>query len=128
MYETLIKAHGGLAMLAVLLSLGWTGVALAGPSGAAGMVTGIRKVVYIGAVAVTSLVGLLGLVLVGLRPDWAGSAFTWIGLATLVFYPILGARSRRAHAAGQKGAAIGLSVAMLLLLLVTYWVMMAKPF
>lgn len=128
MYETLVKAHGGLAILALLLSLGWTGVALAGPSGAVARVGGLRKAVYIGAVAITSLVGLLGLVLVGFNPDWAGQVFTWVGIAVLVAYPILGAKSRRAHAGGEKAAAIGLSVAMLAILAITYWLMLAKPF
>ncbi|MAU94673.1 MAG: hypothetical protein CMP81_02115 [Fulvimarina sp.] len=128
MYETLVKAHGGLALLALLLSLGWTGVALTAPSGAVSAVSGMRKGVYVGAVALTSLVGLLGVVLLAMMPDWAGQAFTWVGLVVLVAYPILGARSRRAYAGGDKGQAIGLSLAMLAILVFTYWVMVAKPF
>ena len=49
-------------------------------------------------------------------------------LIGLVAYPILGARSRRAYAGGDKGMAIGLSLAMLAILVFTYWVMVAKPF
>ncbi|MBO0903950.1 hypothetical protein [Jiella sonneratiae] len=128
MYETLVKAHGGLAMLALLLSLGWTGVALAGPSGAVAAVAGWRKAVYVGAVAIVSLVGLLGLGLVGFNPDWAGQIFTWVGIVVLVAYPILGAKSRRAYASGEKGTAIGLSIAMLALVVLAYFVMTAKPF
>ncbi|MCE7029816.1 hypothetical protein [Jiella avicenniae] len=128
MYEILVKAHGGLALLALLLSIGWTGVALTAPSGAVSAVGGMRKLVYVAAVALTSLVGLLGLVLLAMMPDWAGQAFTWVGLAVLVAYPILGARSRRAYAAGEKTTAIGLSVAMLALVVLAYGVMVAKPF
>ncbi|WAP70270.1 hypothetical protein [Jiella pelagia] len=128
MYETLVKAHGGLALLALLLSLGWTGVTLTAPSGVVSAVSGMRKGVYVGAVALTSLVGLLGVVLLAMMPDWAGQAFTWVGLVVLVAYPILGARSRRAYAGGDKGQAIGLSLAMLAVLVFTYWVMVAKPF
>ncbi|TFF21620.1 hypothetical protein E3C22_13050 [Jiella endophytica] len=128
MYEILVKAHGGLAMLALLASLGWTGVTLAAPSGAVTTVGGLRKVVYVAAVAITSLVGLIGLVLVGFNPDWAGHAFTWVGLAVLVLYPICGAKSRRAFANGKKGTAIGLSIAMLALVAVAYALMVAKPF
>lgn len=128
MYETLVKAHGGLALLALLLSLGWTGVTLTAPSGIVSAVSGMRKGVYVGAVALTSLVGLLGVVLLAMMPDWAGQAFTWVGLVVLVAYPILGARSRRAYAGGDKGMAIGLSLAMLAILVFTYWVMVAKPF
>ncbi|NDW07206.1 hypothetical protein [Jiella pacifica] len=128
MYETLVKAHGGLAMLALLLSIGWTGVALTAPSGAVSAVGGMRKAVYVGAVALTSLVGVLGLVLVAMMPEWMGQVFTWVGLAVLVGYPILGAKSRRAYAAGEKTTAIGLSVAMLALVVFVYWVMVAKPF
>ena len=128
MYELLVKAHGGLALLALLLSIFWVGVAMSAPSGAVTTVSGMRKGVYVGAVALTSLVGVLGVVLLAMMPSWAGQAFTWVGLVVLVAYPILGAKSRRAYASGQKGTAIGLSVAMLALVVIVYGLMVAKPF
>jgi len=128
MYEILVKAHGGLAMLALLLTLAWGGVALATPSAGQATMGGVKKAVYIGAVALTSLVGLLGLILALMAPAWFGAVFTWVGIAVLVAYPIAGARSRRALAAGNMGMAAGLSVVMLVLVAITYWLMLAKPF
>ena len=129
MYEILVKAHGGLAMLALLLSLGWTGVTLAASNQATGAAFGgLRKGVYIGAVALTSLVGVLGLVLLIFLPEWLGQIFTWIGVGVLIAYPMVGARSRRALVAGDKAQAIGFSLAMTAMVIIAYGAMVAKPF
>ncbi len=123
MYAMLLTAHVGLAVLAVLLTLGWAAIVVA-PSAGPGRPS---RLVYIGAMASTGLVGVTGLI-AAFAGGFATMAFPWIGLVAIAGHGFAGVRSRRFLAADRKSAAIGAAALQVVLLLVAYGVMTAKPF
>lgn len=128
MYELFNHAHKGLAMLSVLLTMGWAGVALTASRAVAGLGRPYR-LVYAGAMVTTGLVGLSGLVLVAAgKGIWLSQAFPWLGLAAIVGHGIAGARSRRALLAGERVPAVAAGALQLLLLVAAYGLMTLKPF
>ena len=123
MYALLLKAHVGVAVLALLLTLGWGAIVVAtaaGPSRSS-------RLVYIGAMASTGLTGVTG-VIAAFAGGFATMAFPWIGLVAVAGHGVAGARSRRFLAADRKSAAIAAAALQVALLLVAYGVMTAKPF
>ena len=123
MYAMLLMAHVGLAVLALLLTLGWTAFVVAASPGRGRP----SRLVYIGAIASTGLVGVTGIVL-AFAGGFATMAFPWIGLVAVAGHGFAGARSRKFLAADRKGAAIAAAALQVVLLLVAYGVMTAKPF
>jgi hypothetical protein len=123
MYALLLMSHAGLAVLALLLTLGWAALVVAGSVGPSRW----SRPVYSGAMASTGLVGVTGLIL-AFAGGFAKMAFPWIGLVAVVGHALAGARSRRFLAADRKGAAIAAVALQVALLLVAYGVMSAKPF
>ncbi len=119
-------AHSGLAMLSVLLTLAWAGIVVAFPGGAT-TIGGVRKGVYIGAMAITGLVGLTGLIAVAMSP-YLTMWFPWLGLLAVMVHGWAGAKGRRALVAQGKGRAIGMAVVQLAVLVIAYGLMTAKPF
>lgn len=122
MYAILLKAHIGLAVLALLLTLGWA--ALVAASAGRGRSS---RLVYIGAMASTGLVGVTG-VIAAFAGGFATMAFPWIGLVAIAGHGFAGARSRRYLAADRQRAAIGAVALQVVLLLVAYGVMTARLF
>ena len=123
MYAFLLMAHVGLAVLALLLTLGWAAfvvAASAGPSRSS-------RLVYIGAMASTGLTGVTGVIL-AFAGAFATMAFPWIGLVAVAGHGFAGVRSRRYLAGDRNGAAIGAAALQAALLLVAYGVMTTKPF
>ena len=123
MYATLLKSHVGLAVLALLSTLGWAAIVVLAKS-APGRSS---RLAYIGAIASTGLAGVTGVVL-AFAGGFATMAFPWIGLVAVAGHGLAGARSRRFVAADRKGAAIAAAALQVVLLLVAYGVMTAKPF
>ncbi|PYE83696.1 hypothetical protein [Pseudoroseicyclus aestuarii] len=128
MYTAMLGAHGGFAFLAMILTLGWAALVLVAPKPVPA--TGpspLQRGVYGGAMGMTGLVGLLGLVMV-MMGNWAGAGFAWVGLMLVVLHAVAGARSRRALASGAKSRATVLAALQVLTLLLSWWLMVAKPF
>ena len=123
MYAMLLKSHAGLAGLALLLTLGWAAFVIVAKASSGRS----SRLVYIGAIASTGLVGLTGIIL-AFAGGFATSAFPWVGLVAVAGHGVAGARSRRFLAADRKGAAIAVAALQVVLLLVAYGVMTAKPF
>ncbi|MGA2492607.1 MAG: hypothetical protein ABSF67_06605 [Roseiarcus sp.] len=123
MYALLLKAHVGLAVLALVLTLGWGAIVVAATAGPGRS----PRLVYIGAMASTGLVGVTG-VIAAFAGGFATMAFPWIGLVAVAGHGFAGARSRRSLAADRKRAAIAAAALQAALLLVAYGVMTAKPF
>jgi len=123
MYAILLNAHIGLAVLALLLTLGWAAIVVAASAGPGRS----SRLVYIGAMASTGLVGVTG-VIAAFAGGFAAMAFPWIGLVAVVGHALAGVRSRRFLAADRKGAAIGAAALQVVLLLVAYAAMTARPF
>ena len=123
MYALLLMSHMGLAVLALLLTLGWAAFVVAGSPGPGQL----SRPVYIGAMASTGLVGVTGVIL-AFAGGFATMAFPWIGLLAVAGHGFAGARSRRFLAAGRQGAATAAAALQVALLLVAYGVMTAKPF
>jgi len=123
MYALLLGTHVGLAVLALLLTLVWAALVVAAKAGPGRS----SRLVYVGAIASTGLVGLTGVVL-AFAGGFATMAFPWIGLVAVAVHGVAGARSRRFVAADRKGAAIAAAALQVVLLLVAYGVMTAKPF
>ena len=99
MYAILLKAHVGLAVLALALTLGWAAI-VAATTAAPGRSS---RLVYIGAMASTGLVGVTGLI-AAFAGGFATMAFPWIGLVAVVGHAVAGARSRRSLAGRPRGA------------------------
>jgi hypothetical protein len=118
MYATLVQAHVGLAVLALVLTLGWAAIVVA-TTAAPGR---SFRLVYIGAMASTGLVGVTGLI-AAFAGGFATMAFPWIGLVAVVGHAVAGARCRRSLAADRRGAAIAAAALQVVLLLVAYGVM-----
>jgi hypothetical protein len=123
MYAILLNAHIGLAVLALLLTLGWAAIVVAASAGPGRS----SRVVYIGAMASTGLVGVTG-VIAAFAGGFATMAFPWIGLVAIAGHGLAGVRSRRYLAADRKRAAIGAAALQVVLLLVAYGVMTARLF
>ena len=123
MYALLVKGHVGLAVLALLFTLGWAALVVAATAGPRRS----SRLVYIGAMASTGLAGVTGVIL-AFAGGFATMAFPWIGLVAVAGHGFAGARSRRYLGVDRKGAAIGAAVLQLVLLLVAYGVMTAKHF
>jgi hypothetical protein len=123
MYVTLVKAHAGLAVLALALTLVWAVMVVAAKAGPGRA----SRLAYVGAVASTGLVGLTGVIL-AFAGGFVTMAFPWIGLVAVAGHGIAGARSQRFLAADRRGAAIAAAAVQVALLLVAYGVMTAKPF
>jgi hypothetical protein len=123
MYVILLSAHVGLAVLALLLTLGWASFVVAATA-APGRSS---RLVYIGAMASTGLVGVTG-VIAAFAGGFATMAFPWIGLVAIIGHGVAGVRSRRDLAENRRGAAIAAAGLQVVLLLVAYGVMTAKLF
>jgi len=123
MYALLLKARVGLAVLALALTLGWAAIVVATTAGPGRS----SRLVYIGAMASTGLVGVTG-VIAAFAGGFVTMAFPWIGLVAVAGHGFAGARSRRNLATDRKGAAIAAAALQVVLLLVAYGVMTAKPF
>jgi len=123
MYLMLVKGHVGLAVLALALTLAWAAIVVAAKAGPGRS----SRLIYIGAMASTGLVGVTG-VIAAVAGGFVTMAFPWIGLVAVVGHGFAGARSRRSLAADRKGAAIGAAALQVVLLLVAYGVMTAKLF
>ena len=123
MYAMLLIAHVGLAVLALLFTLGWAAFVVAASAGRGRS----SRLVYIGAMASTGLVGVTGVIL-AFAGGFATMAFPWIGLVAVAGHGFAGARSRRYLAADRNGAAIGAAALQVVLLLVAYGAMTAKLF
>jgi hypothetical protein len=123
MYDILLSAHVGLAVLALLLTLGWASFVVA----ATAVPGRASRLVYIGAMASTGLVGVTGVV-AAFAGGFATMAFPWIGLVAVVGHGFAGVRSRRDLAENRRSAAIAAAGLQVVLLLVAYGVMTAKPF
>ena len=91
MYAMLLNAHVGLAVLALVLTLGWAAVVVA-TTGAPGR---LSRTVYIGAMASTGLAGVTGVVLA-----LAG------GFATMAFPSDRPRRGRRPRLRGRAQPAV----------------------
>ncbi|WP_312477752.1 hypothetical protein [Stutzerimonas nitrititolerans] len=128
MYELFNHGHQGLAMLSLLLTLGWATVVLFAPRPSAGL-GGVQRLFYIGAMAVTGLAGVSGLVLVALAMGaWLALLFPWLGLVAVAGHGFAGVRSRKALVAGNKSTAVVAVVVQILLLVAAYGLMSVKPF
>ncbi|ANI16232.1 MULTISPECIES: hypothetical protein [Pseudomonas] len=128
MYELLSQTHKGLAMLSVLLTLGWVSIVLTAPR-IAGELGRPRKLVYTGAMAMTGLTGLSGLVLVVVaQGTWLKLIFPWLGLIAVAGHGFSGTSSRRALVAGSKMPALVAASLQLLFLITAYGLMTLKPF
>ncbi|HJE28464.1 MAG TPA: hypothetical protein K8U95_04660 [Pseudomonas nitrititolerans] len=128
MYELFNHGHQGLAMLSLLLTLGWAAVVLFAPRPSAGL-GGMQRLFYIGAMAVTGLAGVSGLVLVALAMGaWLALLFPWLGLVAVAGHGFAGVRSRKALVAGNKATAVVAVVVQILLLVGAYGLMTVKPF
>ena len=128
MYELFNHAHKGLAMLSVLLTIGWAGVVLFAPRAAAGLVR-TQRMVYVGAMASTGLTGVSGLVIVALALGaWLVMLFPWLGVLAVVGHGIAGVRSRKALVAGNRAGALVAVVLQILFLVAAYGLMTVKPF
>src|SRR5690606_1761170 len=128
MYEMFNHGHQGLALLSLLLTLGWAAVVLFAPRPTANLV-GMQRLFYIGAMAATGLAGVSGLVLVALAMGtWLALLFPWLGLVAVAAHGFAGVRSRKALVAGNKGMAVVAVVVQILLLVAAYGLMTVKPF
>ncbi len=123
MYGLLLMSHMGLAVLALLLTLGWAALVVAAKAGPGRS----SRPVYVGAMASTGLAGVTGVVL-AFAGGFATMAFPWIGLVAVAGHGFAGARSRRFLAAARQGAATAAAALQVVLLLVAYGVMTTKPF
>jgi hypothetical protein len=122
MYAVLLRAHIGLAVLALPLTLGWAAFVVTASAGSGRS----SRLVYVGALASTGLTGVTGLI-AAFAGGFAAMAFPWIGFVAVVGHGVAGARSRREMVADRKSAAIVAAALQVLLLLVAYAVMTAKP-
>ena len=127
MYTMFNHSHQGLALLALLLTLGWAAVVLLAPRTTQPLGR-MQRLCYIGAMAATGLAGLTGLLLVLLQSSWMTLLFPWLGLVAVVGNGIAGARSRKALIAGNRALAIVAVVVQILLLVAAYGLMTVKPF
>lgn len=125
MYHVFNHAHQGLAMLSVLLTIGWAAVVLFAPR--VPDLGRVQRLVYVGAMASTGLAGLSGLVLVALESGWLTMLFPWLGLAAVAGHGICGKRSRKALVAQSRVPALALVALQLLLLIAAYGLMTVKP-
>jgi succinate dehydrogenase hydrophobic anchor subunit len=123
MYALLLKAHVGLAVLALLLTLGWAAFIVAASAGAGRW----SRLTYIGAMASTGVVGVTG-VIAAFAGGFAAMAFPWIGLVAVAGHGFAGMRSRRYLAADRERSALGAAALQVALLVVAYGVMTAKHF
>lgn len=126
MYTILAQSHSGLASLALLFTIAWAVVVALAPAGLTAL-GGFRKVVYIGAMAITGLVGLTGLVMM-VMGSWYAFGFIWIGLLAVILHGLAGVRSRKAIVAGAKTRAVGMAVAEVAFLVIAYGLMTVRPF
>lgn len=127
MYTMFNHSHQGLALLSLLLTLGWAGVVMFAPQGLGGL-GGVRRLCYVGAMALTGLVGVTGLLLMLVNSAWMSLLFPWLGLAAVVVHGFAGVRSRKALLAGNKGTAVVAVIVQILLLVAAYGLMTVKPF
>lgn len=127
MYTMFNHSHQGLALLALLLTLGWAAVVLMAPRTTQSLGR-MQRLCYIGAMAATGLAGITGLMLVLLQSTWMSLLFPWLGLVAVVGHGIAGARSRKALIAGNRALAIVAVVVQILLLVAAYGLMTVKPF
>ena len=123
MYALLVKGHVGLAVLALVLTLGWGAIVVATTAGPGRS----SRLIYVGAMASTGLAGVTGVIL-AFAGGFVTMAFPWIGLVVVAGHGFAGARSRRYLAADRRPAAIAAAALQAALLLVAYGVMTAKLF
>lgn len=124
MYDFFFEAHRGLSVLSLLFTLGWGGIVFSAQPGTAAL-GGLQRLVYIGALAFTGLLGLSGLAVIG---PWFTMLFPWLGLFAIVGHGIAGARSRKALAAGDKQKALLLVALQTILIIVALLLMVFKTF
>ena len=127
MYTMFNHSHQGLALLSLLLTLGWAAMVLLAPRTVATLGRP-QRLCYIGAMATTGLVGVTGLLLGLLQGSWMTMLFPWLGLAAVIGHGIAGVRSRKTLIAGQKAAAVVAVIVQVLLLVAAYGLMTVKPF
>ncbi|TBW37632.1 hypothetical protein EYW49_11030 [Siculibacillus lacustris] len=124
--HALIEAHRGLAMLAVLATVGWAAAALFTPLASGGLGR-LHRLSYVAAMATTGLAGLTGLVVVVLGTAPA-ALYPWFGLVAIIGHGVAGARARRALVVGRRDTVVAGVAVQGLLLLAAYGVMTVKPF
>jgi len=124
MYTMFNHSHQGLALLSLLLTIGWAVMVMIAPRTTTTLGR-TQRLFYIGAMAATGLAGLTGLALVG---AWMTLLFPWLGLVAVAGHGFAGVRSRKALVAGNKGTAVVAVVVQILLLVATYGLMTVKPF
>lgn len=126
MYNIFNEAHRGLAILSLLLTLGWAGLLLAARQPMAELARP-HRLVYAGAMASTGLVGITGIVVTAMGP-WMATLFPWLGLVAVAGHGVAGARSRRALVAGDRTSALVAAGVQIVLLAAAYGLMTVKPF
>jgi hypothetical protein len=119
MTDLISPAHSGLAALSLVTTLGWLVVVAFGP-------IGLRRPLYIAAMASTGLVGLSGLatMVVG---GWWPVVFPYVGLAAVAVHAAAGGIAKRDLAAGRRGAAVVAALVQVLTLIAAYGIMTVKP-
>lgn len=128
MYKLFNHGHQGLALLSLLLTIGWAVVVLFTPRITAALGR-TQRLFYIGSMAATGLAGVTGLVLVALATgSWLALLFPWLGLVAVAGHGFAGVRSRKALLAGNKTVAVVAVVVQILLLVAAYGLMTVKPF
>lgn len=126
MQTLLIELHRGLSVLAFSLTAAWATIVIAAPHRPVRLGT-LGRCIYLGAMATTGLTGVSGLFLLASAP-WFAMGFPWVGLAAVAGHGVAGARGRRALAEGRRVAAINAVMLQILVLLVAFGLMLAKPF
>ncbi|WOF45029.1 hypothetical protein KNJ79_09215 [Sphingopyxis indica] len=126
MHDTLIDAHHGLAVTAVLFTAFWVLIVLGAPRRPVRLGR-LGRPVFTGAMMSTGAAGITGLLLLA-SGKWLTMAFPWVGVAAVTGYGMAGAHSRRSLRSGQKASAGFAAVVQLLLLAAAFALMEAKPF
>lgn len=128
MYLALKHSHLLTAVLSVVLTLAWTLVAWKDRPAAPGGPTGGLKATYVVHRIVAGLAGLTGLAVTFVGP-WQAMIFPYVGLAAFLVHGFAAGVSKTSFGVAAEG---GKRKAMLLIqiaaLLLSAWVMAAKPF
>ncbi|MFT4174510.1 MAG: hypothetical protein QM639_18235 [Rhodocyclaceae bacterium] len=126
-YIAFQHSHTLFAYLSIIATLLWSVAALRAAQRRDTTMTGVRKGLYIANRATTGMAALTGLGLMLMGP-WRVLVFPYLGLAAFIVHGLCATASRRGMLAGDAGRVMGHAVAQNLILWVSAWLMIAKPF
>jgi hypothetical protein len=126
-YIAFLHSHNLFAYLAIIATALWSISALRAVRRHDNAVTGARKALYSANRATTGLAALTGLGLMFMGP-WRVLVFPYLGLAAFIVHGLSATATKRGVLAGDALRVMRHAIVQNLMLWISAWLMIAKPF